>query len=153
MLDAMHKDPQMSWAADTPGPGASAQRGSRLLARLAARRSTLMAAFTLAMLGLAAVALVRLASETSYEAVVAALLATEVWRPAAALALTAVSFASLTLYDYNAFAANGRPQPWRRIAPGAVAAYAVAQTAGFGPLSGGAIRLRYYTPLLSLIHI
>ncbi len=147
MLDAMHKDPQMSWAPGTPGPGAGAQRGSRLLAWAAARRSTLMAAFTLAMLGLAAVALVRLASETSYEAVVTALLATETWRLAAALALTAVSFAALTLYDYNAFAAIGRPQPWRRIAPGAVAAYAVAQTAGFGPLSGGAIRLRYYTPL------
>ena len=69
------------------------------------------------------------------------------WRLAAALALTAASFASLTLYDLNAFAAIGKPQPWRRIAPGAVAAYAVAQTAGFGPLSGGAVRLRYYTPL------
>jgi phosphatidylglycerol lysyltransferase len=106
-----------------------------------------MAWLTLAALGLAALALAHLLSETSYDAVVDALLAVAPARLAAALALTAVSFGALTLYDYNAFRAIGRPQPWARIAPGAVAAYAVAQTAGFGPLSGGAIRLRYYTPL------
>ena len=117
------------------------------LAWAAARRSLLVAVFTLAMLGLAILALARLASETSYEEVLAALAATERWRLGVAVALTAVSFGLLSLYDLNAFAAIGKPQPWRRIAPGAVAAYAVAQTAGFGPLSGGAIRLRYYTPL------
>ncbi len=148
MFDETHKVPTMTRAPESPvreplAPGATA----RLMAWAAARRSTLLAVFTLAMVALAAFALVRLASEASYDAVVAALVATEPWRLVAALALTAVSFATLTLYDYNGFAAIGRPQPWRRIAPGAVAAYAVAQTAGFGPLSGGAIRMRYYTPL------
>ena len=99
------------------------------------------------MLIVAAWALMRLASETSYAAIVGALRATEPWRVAVAVLLTVASFGLLTLYDLNAFASIGKPQPWRRIAPGAVAAYAVAQTAGFGPLSGGAVRLRYYTPL------
>lgn len=112
-----------------------------------AHRPALMAAFSLAMVGLALFALARLASETSYSAVVAAILATEPWRLAAAVGFTALSFLLLTFYDYHAFEALGRRQPWVRIAPGAVAAYAVAQTAGFGPLSGGAIRMRYYTPL------
>ncbi len=120
---------------------------TRALRWAAARRSLLMAWFTLAALGLAALALAHLLEETNYDAVVEALFAIAGWRLAAALALTALSFAALTLYDYNAFIAIGRPQSWQRIAPGAVAAYAVAQTAGFGPLSGGAIRLRYYTPL------
>lgn len=125
--------------------------GGTPLARLAAwageRRGILVTAFMLAMLGVAAWALMRLASETSYDAIVAALRATAAWRIAAAVFLTIASFGLLTLYDVNAFASIGKPQPWRRIAPGAVAAYAVAQTAGFGPLSGGAVRLRYYTPL------
>lgn len=111
------------------------------------RRQTLMAAFSIAMVGLALFALVRLASETSYGAVVQAILHTPAWRLATAVGLTGVSFLLLTMYDYHAFEALGRPQPWRQIAPGAIAAYAVAQTAGFGPLSGGAIRMRYYTPL------
>ncbi|HET9069384.1 MAG TPA: phosphatidylglycerol lysyltransferase domain-containing protein, partial [Amaricoccus sp.] len=119
----------------------------RLGAWAAARRGALTAVFTLAMLCLAAFALARLAHETRYEAVVRALLATPRWRLVVAVALTAASFLTLTLYDLNAFAAIGKPQPWRRIAPAALAAYAVAQTTGFGPLSGGAVRLRYYTPL------
>ena len=99
------------------------------------------------MVGVALFALVRLASETSYGAIVAAIVGTSPARLLAAVALTAASFLLLTLYDYHAFEAMGRRQPWVRIAPGAVAAYAVAQTTGFGPLSGGAIRMRYYTPL------
>ena len=132
---------------DPEATGGNRDSLRRLAAWVAARRGALTALFTLAMLGLAAFALARLAHETSYEAVVEALLATPRWRLLAAVALTAASFASLTLYDLNAFAAIGKPQPWPRIAPAALAAYAVAQTTGFGPLSGGAVRLRYYTPL------
>ncbi len=129
---------------DAPAAGS---RWRRIAAWAAAHRSPLVALFTLAMLGLAAVALVHLAAETSYREILAALAATEAWRLGVALGLTAASFALLTLYDLNAFVAIGKPQPWPRIAPAAVAAYAVAQTTGFGPLSGGAVRLRYYTPL------
>ncbi len=119
----------------------------RVAAWAGEHRAPIIAAFTLVMVSLAAWALMRLAAETSYPAIVEALRRTPSWRIAAAVALTVASFGLLTLYDLNAFASIGRPQPWRRIAPGAVAAYAVAQTAGFGPLSGGAVRLRYYTPL------
>ena len=135
-------------AAGATRPGGIAARiGGRLADWAGDRRGTLVAVFTLAMLIVAAWALMRLASETSYAAIVGALRATEPWRVAVAVLLTVASFGLLTLYDLNAFASIGKPQPWRRIAPGAVAAYAVAQTAGFGPLSGGAVRLRYYTPL------
>lgn len=147
MIEALPKVPSMTRTPDSSEAGGAGRLAARLLAWVAARRTTIAAAFTLAMVGLAGYALVRLASEASYDAVVEALFATPAWRLAAALALTALSFATLTLYDFNAFAAIGKPQPWARIAPGAVAAYAVSQTAGFGPLSGGAIRLRYYTPL------
>jgi phosphatidylglycerol lysyltransferase len=141
----MRKSPAMIREPEAGGKRSESLR--RLAAWTAARRGPLTALFTLALLGLAAFALVRLASETSYEAVVQALLATPGWRLLAAVGFTLASFASLTLYDLNAFAAIGKPQHWVRIAPAALAAYAVAQTAGFGPLSGGAIRLRYYTPL------
>lgn len=122
-----------------------------LLARLSAwatrRRGPLVTLFTLAMLVVAVYALRRLAAEANYSDIVAALLATPPWRVALAIALTGASFVVLTLYDLTAFDAIGRPQAWRRIAPGAAAAYAVAQTTGFGPLSGAAVRLRFYTPL------
>lgn len=111
------------------------------------RRSALWALFSVLMVGVALFALVRLASETSYAAIVAAIVGTPPLRLVTAGLLTVASFLLLTLYDYHAFEAMGRRQPWAQIAPGAVAAYAVAQTAGFGPLSGGAIRMRYYTPL------
>ena len=122
---------------------AGGARFARIVRWAAARRSLLMAWLTLLALALAMLALARLAEETNYDAVVEALFSIDLWRLGVALVLTAVSFGALTLYDFNAFQAIGAPQPWRRIAPGAVAAYAVAQTAGFGPLSGGAIRLRY----------
>lgn len=119
----------------------------RLTAWAQSRQSALWAIFSLLMVGLALFALVRLASETRYSAVIAAIVGTPPHRLVAAVLLTATSFLFLTLYDYHAFEALGRRQSWSRIAPGAVAAYAVAQTAGFGPLSGGAIRMRYYAPL------
>lgn len=139
----------MSFEPDHAGDAGPSGDGPfrRLAAWAQARRQALLAVLSLLMVGLALFALVRLASETSYGAVVAAVLATPPLHLAASVALTAASFALLTLYDYHAFEAMGRRQPWARIAPGAVAAYAVAQTAGFGPLSGGAIRMRYYTPL------
>ncbi|MFO1207838.1 MAG: bifunctional lysylphosphatidylglycerol flippase/synthetase MprF [Amaricoccus sp.] len=136
----MHRGPAS--CEETGGP-----RFDRVVRWAAARRSLLMAWLTLIALALAALALARLVEETNYDAVVEALFSIDLWRLGAALGFTATSFGALTLYDFNAFQAIGVPQPWRRIAPGAVAAYAVAQTAGFGPLSGGAIRLRYYTPL------
>lgn len=110
-------------------------------------RQAFLPAVSIIALVLAIIAIRKLLRETDYDAVLDALLGMAPWRLAAALALTAVSFGALSLYDLNGFRALGQPLPWRRIAPGALAAYAVAQTAGFGPLSGGAVRLRFYTPL------
>lgn len=126
---------------------ASPSRAARVIGWANRRKAVLVTAFTLLMLVAAVLALARLAGKTNYSEVLAALLAMPLWRIALALLLTALSFGVLTLYDLNAFRALGQRQPWRRIAPGAAAAYAVAQTTGFGPLSGAAVRLRFYTPL------
>ncbi|MCA8878351.1 MAG: bifunctional lysylphosphatidylglycerol flippase/synthetase MprF [Rhodobacteraceae bacterium] len=103
--------------------------------------------FTLAVLVAAMAALSRIAGHTSYAAVVEALMAMSPWRVLLAVVLTVASFGMLTLYDLNGFRAIGQPHPWPQIAAGAAAAFAVAQTTGFGPLSGAAVRLRFYTPL------
>lgn len=63
----------------------------------------------------------------------------------AALACTALSFAALTLYDLGALAFVGRRLPLPVVALTSFCAYAVGNTVGFGPLTAGAIRYRFYT--------
>lgn len=104
-------------------------------------------ALSLAVLGLGVLALVRLAGETSYEAVVTELLATPAPSVLAAVCLTLTSFTALTFCDHAALRVLGEPRPWRQIAPGAFSAFAIAHSVGFGPLTGVAVRLRYYVPL------
>lgn len=123
------------------------RKAPAVLRALAARRAILVPALAVCVLALAAFALRHFLAETDYHAMVAAFLGVSPWRLAAALAATAVSFGVLTLYDWNAFAAIGAPRRWREVAPGAVAAFAVSQTIGFGPLTGGAVRARFYLPL------
>lgn len=111
------------------------------------RRGALIAAASFALLSMALLALSRLAGETSYDAVVAAFLATPPLRVAAAVLLTSVSFATLSFCDLTALAAVGAPRAWRSVAAGAMSAGAISQTVGLGALSGAAVRLRFYTPL------
>lgn len=135
-------------ADEAEDPNDAAPVASTGLLGWARRNGRILAAgLTLVMLAAALTALARLAKGTDYNQVVAALIQMPGWRIAMAIGLTAASFGALTLYDLNAFRAIRKPQPWWRIAPGAAASYAVGQTAGFGPLSGAAIRLRFYTPL------
>jgi len=66
-------------------------------------------------------------------------------RPSAillALFFTALSFLSLVFYDLNAIEYIGKKLPFPHVALTAFSAYAVGNTAGFGALSGGAIRYR-----------
>jgi phosphatidylglycerol lysyltransferase len=81
------------------------------------RRAALVAALTLVVLYLALFALSRLAAETDYDAITAALLVTPVWRIGLALVFVGISYAALSLYDANAFLALGAPQPWRASRP------------------------------------
>ncbi len=120
---------------ERPGSGSTRQRQWPLLLS------------AVVLVAVALFVLTRFAGEVDYQSIRATVLATPPWRIAAAVLLTAASFGALTLYDVNAFRAIGSPRRWREVAPGAFAAFAVSQSVGFGPLSGGAVRLRFYLPL------
>lgn len=70
--------------------------------------------------------------------------------PAAALvasaAWTALSYASLTLFDVLALRYAGRPLPYSRVAPAALIAYAFAHSVSLAALTGAAVRYRLYAP-------
>lgn len=63
---------------------------------------------------------------------------------AAALVLTAASYAMLTLYDVLALRHLARPLPYGRVVTTSFAAFAIGNSAGLVALSAGAIRYRLY---------
>lgn len=119
---------------------------SRIARRLSAVRPILAALAVIGVLVLAWTAVGHLADEVSYADLKAALAGTPGWAVAAALGLTGVSFAALTIYDLGALAFVGRRLPGPVVALASFCAYAVGNTVGFGPLTAGAIRYRFYTP-------
>ncbi|GHC77641.1 lysylphosphatidylglycerol synthase domain-containing protein [Limoniibacter endophyticus] len=96
---------------------------------------------------LAGLALRDLTQEVSYQAVRASLADLGWYHIALALAATAASYLVLTFYDVSALDYIGEKRPYPLVAFVAFCGYAVGNTAGFGPLSGGAIRYRYYSRL------
>lgn len=91
------------------------------------------------------VTIYRLTSEVRYDDIVVALLDTT-WKSAfLAVLFTALSFAALICYDLNALEFIGKRLKKPSVIATAFIAYAVGNTAGFGPLSGGAIRFRAYS--------
>lgn len=66
-------------------------------------------------------------------------------RLAAALALTALNYAVLTVYDQLAFVYIRKPLARARVALASFVAYAVANNVGFAMLSGASVRYRFYT--------
>ena len=63
----------------------------------------------------------------------------------AAVILTGLNYAALTMYDFIAFAYIGKTLPRWRVAGASVLAYAVANNVGFAMLSGASVRYRFYT--------
>ena len=63
----------------------------------------------------------------------------------AALLLTVLSYATLTVYDLLAFAAIGSSVSRWRVMGASFLAYAVANSVGFALISGAAVRYRFYT--------
>jgi phosphatidylglycerol lysyltransferase len=110
-------------------------------------RPVLASAAVIVIAALVWAAISHLAREVSYDEVVAALKATSAGQIAAAALFTAVSFLLLSLYDLSALAYVGRTLPYRVVGLAAFCSYAVSNTAGFGPLTGGAIRYRFFAPL------
>ena len=119
---------------------------STWLRGVAALRPVLMIAVVLAVVALAWFAARRLTGEVSYQDLMAALLQMPWWAILAAIALTGISFAALTVYDFQALDFVERTVPRGMVALASFSAYAVGNTAGFGPLTAGAVRYRFYSP-------
>lgn len=122
-------------------------RSSRFVRLFLTYRLYVFGAASLFVFALVAFAIYRLTAEVRYEEVLAALSATS-WSAIALAALfTGLSFLALIFYDANALDHIGRRIPFPSVAVTAFMAYAVGNTVGFGPLSGGAIRFRAYSRL------
>ncbi|RYC12127.1 bifunctional lysylphosphatidylglycerol flippase/synthetase MprF [Ciceribacter ferrooxidans] len=117
---------------------------SRLLSRY---RGYLTAAAVVAVFTMMIFAIHRLTAEVRYDDVLTALGDTSWWSLLWAAFFTALSYGALALYDANAIDYIGRKLPLPSVVTTAFIAYAVGNTAGFGPLSGGAIRYRAYSKL------
>lgn len=110
-------------------------------------RLYLVGAGSLFVFAIVAYALYSLTSEVRYDDVLVALEQTSWLSIALAVFFTGLSFLSLIFYDTNALEYIGRKTRFLSVAMTAFIAYAVGNTVGFGPLSGGAIRFRAYSRL------
>ncbi len=127
--------------------GAMPGRYERLRSRLAPWRPAIMALVGIVVVILVWLAISRLIAEVNYDDVIDTLHATPLASILAALGLTALSFLALSIYDLSALRYLGLAVPYPIVALTAFCAYAVGNTAGFGPLTGGAIRYRFYSRL------
>ncbi|HWK66662.1 MAG TPA: bifunctional lysylphosphatidylglycerol flippase/synthetase MprF [Rhizobiaceae bacterium] len=109
-------------------------------------RARLFVFAALAVILVSALALSRILADVSYEDLVDAIKATRFRDLALAIFFTAVSFCALSVYDRQALAFVGRKLPFGIVALTSFSAYAVGNIAGFGPLTGGTVRYRFYTP-------
>jgi phosphatidylglycerol lysyltransferase len=101
----------------------------------------------IAVFALTAFAIYHLTSEVRYDEVETALLSTSWTSILLAILFTGLSFVALICYDVNAIDYIGKKLPLPTVAITAFSAYAIGNTAGFGALSGGAIRFRAYSRL------
>ncbi|OLP59121.1 hypothetical protein BJF93_04170 [Xaviernesmea oryzae] len=120
---------------------------SRLATLFAEYRVYLTAIAVIAIFTFVTVAISRLTAEVRYDDVLDALADTSWTSILLAILFTALSFAALIGYDLNAIEFIGRRLRTPSVAITAFIAYAIGNTAGFGPLSGGAIRFRAYSRL------
>jgi phosphatidylglycerol lysyltransferase len=114
------------------------------LKRRLARRTMLSALVAATLAALALVALRALLREVNIAEIANAFSALEPWQIGAALALTALSYATLTFYDVMALRMVGRRLPWRTAAFAAFTSYALSHNLGLSLLTGGSARLRIY---------
>lgn len=67
------------------------------------------------------------------------------WQIGCALTLTALSYFTLTFYDYLALRIIDRPLPWRVAALGSFTSYTLSHNLGLALLTGGSARYRVYS--------
>jgi phosphatidylglycerol lysyltransferase len=126
---------------------ANEDRASRFVRALLTYRLYILGGASLFVFALVAYGIYRLTAEIRYEDVLVALSNTAWSDIALAVLFTGLSFLALIFYDSNALDHIGRKTPFPAVAVTAFMAYAVGNTVGFGPLSGGAIRFRAYSRL------
>jgi len=114
--------------------------------RLARLKPVIIAVIALAIVGLSVLALSRLLSDVVYDDLIAAIEDTPWSSIGLALMFTAGSFLALSIYDVHALGFAGVRLPYRMVALASFCAYAVGNIAGFGPLTGGSVRYRFYSP-------
>lgn len=114
--------------------------------RLTRLKPVLIAAVALLIVGLSVLALSRLLSSVVYGDLVAVIEDTSWSRVGLALLFTGGSFLALSVYDVHALRFAGVRLPYRLVALASFCAYAVGNIAGFGPLTGGSVRYRFYSP-------
>lgn len=107
-------------------------------------RPWLAAAAGLAIAGALGFALHRLLREVRYASVMAAVESTPDRAIAFALLATAISYLALTEYDASALRYAGAKVARGTVLLTSFVAYALSNTIGLGPLSGGAVRIRLY---------
>ncbi len=101
---------------------------------------------SLLILGAAGFALHRMLASVSYHALLAEVQAIPIGRALAALAFMFGSFAALSGYDWLALRYIRRQLPWRFVMLVSFCSYAISNMVGFGALTGGSLRYRYYGP-------
>jgi phosphatidylglycerol lysyltransferase len=114
------------------------------LERLGRYRAPLSLALAAALATVAFLALHQLTREIRYSELRAAFAALRPWQIAAALALTGLSYLTLTIYDVLALRLLGRPLRWRTAALASFTSYALSHNLGLSLITGGSARLRVY---------
>lgn len=140
----------MTPATEAEKPVVEERKGAvfRLLYLFERYREYLLLAAILLVSGLTAYAIYKLTTEIRIEDVRDALAATPLSAILLSLLFTALSFAALICYDINAIEYVRKEKlPLVSVAITSFCAYAIGNTAGFGALSAGAIRLRAYLRL------
>lgn len=135
---------------ETENPVAEERKGAvfRLLYLFERYREYLLLAAILIVSSLTAYAIYKLTTEIRIEDVRDALAATPASAILLSLLFTALSFVALICYDLNAIEYVRKEKlPLVSVAITSFSAYAIGNTAGFGALSAGAIRLRAYLRL------
>ncbi|MFL6627675.1 MAG: YbhN family protein, partial [Vitreoscilla sp.] len=130
---------------DTPAPGATTLAAPDLGEWWARLRPWLLAAVGITLTALIGVALRHLLDEVHYAEVMATMDATPAPRIWAAVLATALSYLALTRYDASALRYVGARVPRGTVLLTSFVAYALSNTIGLGPLSGGVVRMRLYS--------
>jgi len=130
---------------DSPAPGSTTRAGTDLGEWWARLRPWLLAVVGVALAALVGVALRRLLDEVHYAGVMAAMDATPAPRIWLAVLATAFSYLALSRYDASALRHVGAKVGEPTILFTSFVAYALSNTIGLGPLSGGVVRMRLYS--------